>query len=108
MMNRRNFLASVLALPAGLIAAAKAMPTEGLNLDEIFKQLYRIRKNHEPIQWFQTTRVTHCSTLEYDDAIDVAFGLPEDECRLKWHERRKERCRSRIAKLNQQRVLPLP
>lgn len=108
MMNRRKFLASVLALPAGLIAAAKAMPTEGLNLDEIFKQLYRIRKNREPIQWFQTTRVTHCSTLEYDDAIDQVMIPDQGERRLKWHERRKERCRWRIAKLNQQRVLPLP
>lgn len=110
-MNRGAFIKTLLAIPAGLVAAAKACAKPvGLNLDEIFEQLYQIRTNREALimPWFQTTRVMRCSSMAYDDAIDAAFGLPEPERRRNWHERRKDRARQSIAKLKSQRPLPLP
>ena len=109
-MNRRNFIASLIALPVGLLAAAKACAKPpGLDLDAIFDDLYKIRRNRQlTSNWMQTTRMTRCSSIAYDDALDEAFGLPEPERRKNWHERRKERARYEIAKLKTQRPLPLP
>lgn len=110
-MNRRGFLAALIALPAGMVAAAKAIaqPT-GLNLDEILAQLYQIKRNREAtlvMSWFQTTRLTHCSSLAYDDAIDEIMIADKAEVRRNWHERRKERARASIARMKTQRPLPL-
>lgn len=110
-MNRGTFLKTLIGLPAGLIAAAKALAASPspLNLDEIFNQLYQIRKNRElTAVWFQQTRTMHCCSLPYEDAIDVAFGIPEPERKANFIARRKIRFSADFEKLRRSRPLPLP
>ena len=77
-MKRRKFLTSLVAIPAGLVAAAKAKPS-ALNLDEIFDQLYAIRKTRQSMvpDWFQTTRTTRvwrCHNDAYTKVLDDILG----------------------------------
>lgn len=96
-MIRRNFLASLLALPAGLFAAAKAAqaprPKTRVLMDTV---------------WFQTTRLSYSTTLEYEDTIYGIFEHDMLKRRLAWHDLRKARCRDRLAGLRAEPVHQLP
>ncbi len=58
--------------------------------------------------WFQTTRTTNFVSMDYLDALDVTFGIPDSERRANYIARRIERSRRNIAIMKKQRPLPLP